>query len=363
MTQLSPKVKEKNGAKWCAALAPDLLNGETIWALVSAGRMKPVTSGAAITNARIIGFWHNGESTDKRIVLEVMAHQIRGVDFPVKAGSTSMRVMTDQGEVNFGNLHKDEVGFAHYFIDYLWRNGVDPAVAHAIDQRHKSEVAAQLAEHDYLSKRESVKVFGGALKDKWWNDIRGHAHPGELPWFIINSGSAGRLVAFEDRLLISKTGGMTSLMAGSFGGGRETTFPYSDITNIEYNGGFANGVLEVLTPSYQGTGNHDYWRSTNKARNTASDDPWTLSNCLPLAKHIYREAQPTLNELHRKIMDAKRPQVVVHHAPADPSPAPAPAADAGLADELTRLAEMHQQGVLDDDEFKAAKKAAIARQS
>lgn len=67
-----------------------------------------------------------------------------------------------------------------------------------------------------------------------------------------------------------------------------------------------------------------------------------------------------MNELLRKIADAKRPQVVMHA----PSPLPSAAeARGGLADELARLAEMHQQGVLDLDEFKAAKQAAIARMS
>lgn len=201
------------------------------------------------------------------------------------------------------------------------------------------------------------------MKDKWWEDIDRHSRPNELPWFIINAGSGGRLVAFEDRLLISKTGGMTSFMAGSLGGGRETTFPYAEITNIEYNGGFVNGVLEVLTPSYQGSGNHVFWRSTNKSRTQASDDPYTLSNCLPLGKPTYREAQPTLNELQQRIMEYKRPQVVVHERPASTPVSEANTAGVGLADELERLADMHLRGLLDDDEFKAAKAAAIARLS
>lgn len=36
-------------------------------------------------------------------------------------------------------------------------------------------------------------------------------------------------------------------------------------------------------------------------------------------------------------------------------------AAAGLADELNGLAALHQQGVLTDDEFSAAKLAAISR--
>jgi hypothetical protein len=47
-------------------------------------------------------------------------------------------------------------------------------------------------------------------------------------------------------------------MTGSLGGGRITTFHYTEITGIEYNAGMMMGVLEILTPSYQGSGNKDY---------------------------------------------------------------------------------------------------------
>lgn len=291
MAQLSPKVKEKNGAKWCEALAPDLLHGETIWALVSAARIRPVTSGAAITNARVVGFWHGGRSTDKRILLEVFADRMRGIDFPVKAGNTSMRIRTDQGEVNFGNLHTDEVDFARYFIDYLARNGVDPTVAQAVKQKNQEQMESEVGEAQRIQRRDHVEVFGRSMKDKWWDAVDRHAHDGELPWFIINGGVDGRLFAFEDRLVISKTGGMTGFMAGAAGGGRETVFHYTDITNIEYNSGFVNGVLEVLTPSYQGTANHDFW---NTSRN-GTRNPHELSNCLPLPKALYQQVQPKIN--------------------------------------------------------------------
>ncbi|WP_232718784.1 SHOCT domain-containing protein [Gordonia metallireducens] len=370
MAQLSSKVKEKNAAKWENSLqGKDLYPGEVVWAFVNARRMKPVTQGAAITNARIIGFLTNQADSRHRVPLEVSADQIRGLDFEGKG--LHMRVHTDVGEVDFGPLDKTEVEFAKYYADYLWRSGVAPEVREGqkAAQLEEAAEAASAAEEraaqaaldaELRDRRNQVRVIGPDMKDKWWDAIARHSHDNEMPWFIINGGSAGRLVAFEDRLLISKTGGMTSFMAGSLGGGRETIFPYAEITNIEFNGGFATGVLEVLTPSYQGTGNHDYWRSSNKGRNKAHDDPWTLSNCLPIAKALYQEAQPLLNEMQRKIADAKRPQVIVQHAPA---PTTVSESSGGLAHELERLADMHQRGLLDADEFKAAKMAAIAKMS
>lgn len=358
MAQISPKVKEKNAAKWGSELQEkDLYPGEVVWAFVNGRRMKPVTQGAAITNARIIGFLTNQLKPEQRIPLEVFADEIRALDF--EGNGLHMRVHTSDGEVDFGPLDKSEVEFAKYYADYLWRSGVAPAVREAREAAVRDQVLEEAAAEELQGRRSEVRVIGPDMKEKWWEAIARHSHDGELPWFIINGGPAGRLVAFEDRLLITKTGGMTSFMAGSLGGGRETVFPYSEITNIEFNGGFATGVLEVLSPSYQGTGNRDYWRGTNKGRNDAKDDPWTLSNCLPIAKVLYQEAQPLLNEMQRKIADSKRPQVVVQQIPSGG----ASSNNGGLAEELAKLADMHQRGLLDADEFKAAKMAAIARMS
>lgn len=157
----------------------------------------------------------------------------------------------------------------------------------------------------------------------------------------------GVLAAFEDRLYIIKTGGLTSFMASSFGGGRVTAFYYDQITGIEYNSGIINGVLEVLTPSYQGTNNHDFW---NLDKNT---DPYKLSNALPLDKTSYKAALPQLSELREKVTNFRRglaqPQVEKQ------------VSSGGLVAELKELAELKAQGVLSEDEFVAAKAAAIAK--
>ncbi|PZU02172.1 MAG: hypothetical protein DI630_09340 [Gordonia sp. (in: high G+C Gram-positive bacteria)] len=360
--QASPKVKDKKAEKWAEKLAPALWDGEVIWALISASRMKPQSEGTAITNARVVGF-KTWESDEKRVVLSVSGDDIRGVDFRTKAGSTSMWVQGAFEETNFGSLDKSEVDFAQYYVQHLQQVGTATEVKDGLVAREQ-QVAAQAAveseqreaerraDHARRGARHQVPVFGTPMNDKAWDAIHSHSGNEELPWFVINGGPAGVLATFEDRLLISKSG----FMAGAFGGGRVTTFPYRDITNIEYNSGMMNGVLEVLTPSYQGTANHDYWRSSNKGRNKAHDDPWTLSNCLPLPKAVYKTAQPKLNELQRKIINSKQATVVVHHSPVEQA-----APTGGLAEEIRKLANLHAQGLIDAEEFKAAKQAAIAK--
>ena len=52
--------------------------------------------------------------------------------------------------------------------------------------------------------------------------------------------------------------------------------------------------------------------------------------------------------------DARISDLEQQQAPA-PAPAPAPAASSPMIDQLNQLAALHQQGVLTDDEFAAAK--------
>ncbi|WP_165807277.1 SHOCT domain-containing protein [Nocardioides currus] len=190
-----------------------------------------------------------------------------------------------------------------------------------------------------------------------------------LGWILVSSGGAGLLAAWDDRLAIVKTGAMTSFMAGSLGGERSAVFHYTDITGIEYNSGLMNGVLEILTPSYSGSANKDFWRGSTKSRNANANDPWTLSNTLPLAKAEYRSAGDQITELRRRISIAKNPgpstpvsTANIAPAAATSAPIPPPAGlgeGAGLADQLAKLADLHQAGVLSDEEFAAAKQRLL----
>ena len=193
-----------------------------------------------------------------------------------------------------------------------------------------------------------AKPSGPALKM-----VRQHTTDDDAPWLFLTSPVAGALVAFDDRAMIIKTGFMPALGAGSFGGGRSTTFPYRQITGIEYNSGFMTGVLEILTPSYQGSANKDYWRGTGKSPNHVDNNPFAASNTLALNKSEFAVASKHINELRRRATDSHNPAATVA------SPAPATA----LSDELAKLAALRDQGVLDEDEFRQAKQGLIAKHS
>ena len=229
------------------------------------------------------------------------------------------------------------------------------ALAATIDQRRGAQGPVTEPSpgqaHVVVSQDALEAIVVGRVGGKILDEIRKSCRPGERPEFILGEGSAGGLVAFSDRCMIIKKGALAGFMAGSVGGGRVATFMYSEITGLEYNSGWVSGVLEVLTPSYQGSANKDFWRGTFEARNADANDPWTLSNTLPLSKATYEMARPQLDHLRHLIADAKRPIIQTPAAP--------PNSD--LSTEITRLAELHSSGVLDDDEFRQAKQALLRR--
>lgn len=286
--------------------------------------------------------------------------------------SPQLGVLAAAGDVNtvmFRQKASDGFSQLHEWLQQraAWnkQQGIDPASAPydpgdsltlRAEQRAAGVKEAKAAINaQKMTAFENTIMVGTSPSGKALQVLRDHSIGDESPWLIIGNGTAGVLAAYDDRLMILKVGAMTGFMAGSTGGGRVTTFPYVDITGLEYNAGFMGGVLEVLTPSYSGTANKDYWRGGG-GPNADDNSPWKLSNTLPLPKQLHQRALPQLNELRRRISDAKRPQVHIAQTSA-------PGSGPSLADEIRSLAELHSQGILDDDEFRAAKQAVMNKQS
>ncbi|MDW4572607.1 DUF2510 domain-containing protein [Microbacterium sp. M3] len=225
-------------------------------------------------------------------------------------------------------------------LEELQRRAAEAADAEADAEAESAEQAARWADTTIL----------GPVRGKSYRSIARLSYDGEVPWLVMGSWAAGVLAAFEDRLVIVKTGALTSFMAGALGGERATTFYFADITAIEYNSGFLSGVLEVLTASYQGSANKDYWRGKSASRNANSNDPWTLSNTLPMTKPEYIEWTPHIQDLRAKVAAAKRP-------PAAPVILQS---GSNLAEELGKLGALRESGILTAEEFTAAKARLIA---
>jgi len=122
-----------------------------------------------------------------------------------------------------------------------------------------------------------------------------------------------------------------------------------DINGIEVNTGLINGVIEINTPSYQGTGQKDFWNIKDEDK-----DPYKVINCLPIAKSDLKHYKPHIDRLRKMIREAKRG----HSAP-PPTPDPAAYGASSLVSELEKLASLRDYGVLTEEEFQQAKKRLL----
>lgn len=224
-----------------------------------------------------------------------------------------------------------------------------------LSEEIKSEAASRVAAKEEVELQKSEKFSADTNWNKplpkWVIDAISTNRIGDESVKLILMGSvayAGALIAFEDRCLIAKGGVVGSFMAGSLGGGRVTTFYFDQITGIEYNSGLAAGVLEILTPSYQGSANKDYWKglSSGGKRNLDDNDPWKMSNTLPLGRAEYQSAKPLIDSLRKMISEFRRGG---NSVPASPSRA------TDLSEELLKLSELRDKGILTDEEFTNAK--------
>lgn len=309
-----------------------------------------------------------------------------------KKGGVIIRLNGDARDISIQKLNSEERFALKAALDIFPRLGSNIETWHAwVDHRkelaaeyvptqkeiakeaRKAEVAEReasaIAEADYrrsLKERAATKTWpntrlpNGSPNKASGLTILQHCHDGEEPWFILKSSQAGCLACFDDRLMVVKAGNMQGFMAGAMFGGRSATFYFHDINAIEFNKQPFGSVLEILTASYQGTGNHDFWRGASKSRNADSGDPWTLSNTLPIDNREYLNAHAEMSELRRRIADAKRPvdSVPAQIAPSGGRPMTELAND--LVSQLAKLGELRNAGVLTDEEFQIAKSRMLS---
>ena len=257
-----------------------------------------------------------------------------------------------RGLVDFQLHHKGAIAsvkvpaeFKNFFaaaLEFSIKNAVPYSGTSAI------ETEAEVSEADSTWRIDEVpsNVSWKSVPTHLANAIAQNIGTEEKPIFFISDATSwgGALVALEDRCLIVKSGIVGGFMSGTLGGSRVTSFYYRDINAIEYNSGLLSGVLEVLTASYNGSANRDYWKGTNSPRNANSNDPYTLSNTLPLSKTGYRDAHELISQLRKMIRESKETRITLNNS-----------GTISIADELAKLAELKAQGVISEEDFQAAK--------
>ncbi len=189
--------------------------------------------------------------------------------------------------------------------------------------------------------RPASNIAGGAeiLSKKLSRLAQQHMSDDENIEFCLLSGDVGgwnqAIVALSDRLLVIKPG----FMAGATFGTRATSFYYRDINGIEVNTGLINGVIEINTPSYQGTAQKDFWNIKDENK-----DPYKVTNCLPISKLNLKDYKPYIDRLRESIREAKKGQAT-----------PPQQSSVSLSSELEKLASLRDSGILTKEEFQQAK--------
>lgn len=313
-----------------------LLPGEEVKALFT---LSGNGSGYAVASPLRIAFFKIGES---KAHVSVPMEQLEGYESSTKLGTTSYSLkLKDGSTIKLGVFLRDDEKPVLEIIGECIANPVKGADI-ALDTPESRDAEFTSIEANFpwtkVPKHLQKNVLANIASD-------------EKPLFIIsaNAGSAaGALVAMGDRCILIKSGAMGGLLTGTLGGARVTTFYYRDITGIEYNSGMLTGVVEILTPSYNGSANKDFWKGSNKSRNADSNDPWTLSNTLPFSKLDYAAAKNLFDKLRKLISESKisTTQVIT-------------TSQSSVSDEITKLAKLLEDGLIDQDEFKEAKKKLL----
>lgn len=339
---LAPKVKDKQAKQWTDLIHPYLAPGEELVMLAHA--RAPGADVLAVTNARILAFATVSMRSGPRN--EVFLQDTQAVEIAPRGRTLSLVSKTGE-RVAFGTISSAAVDDVLAQLETAIDAGADVDVYRGI-VHEREQAESGWAETRFIEKPPRKKAL---------QLIKEHCGPGEAPWLVVHATgqSSGELVAFRDRCMIIKTGAMTGFMAGGLGGARVTTFYYRDVTGVEYNSGMLTGVLEILTSSYQGSANKDFWRGTLSSLNADSNNPFTLSNALPMDKSVYAKALPYINQMRAMITQTR-------DAGAQQGAGSASRPDASnMADELSTLAALHESGALTDAEFAEAKQQALRR--
>ena len=173
--------------------------------------------------------------------------------------------------------------------------------------------------------------------------LQGSLAPGEkVIGQLTGSFASQALVLTDQRALIIKVG----FQAGQTLGGKVTSFEYRNITSVEVRASMLSGSFEIAAGGVQGAEGSYY----GSGKNGAFKHP----NIVPIQKKQLPAFQAAAKEIRRRIAEAQMP--IAATAPATP-----PTAEPGVLIQIKMLAELHEAGILDDEEFSTKKQELLAR--
>lgn len=159
---------------------------------------------------------------------------------------------------------------------------------------------------------------------------------GEQVLAIITGPSSQAIIGTDRRLFVYKRG----FMAGATLGAEITTFDYRNLGGVQIHTGMMSGAVVLQGPGLPGT-NTSYWKS-------GEGDPYKAPNAIPLVRP-YDQAEAGVARLRALISAAhSKAQVTTTQT------------SSSLVDELQKLAELRDSGVLSEEEFTSAKRNLLS---
>lgn len=188
------------------------------------------------------------------------------------------------------------------------------------------------------------------MANKWALDDRAQLHndanaaldenllPGETVRVIIRGTYDSAIIGTDRRAFVFKKG----MFSGAFLGKKLTTYDYRNLTGVHQEHGMMNGVVAL-----QGVGieanDLSFW-------STGKQDPMKAPNAVA-TNSSHKDQAREGSALLRQLITAR------HSAGAAPVTAAAP----DVTDQLRKLGELRDAGVLTDAEFEAKKAELLAR--
>jgi len=186
---------------------------------------------------------------------------------------------------------------------------------------------------DFVTDDSEIDAQIAKMKKKVVTSLEENLRPGE-PIKVVVEGAHGQVIVGTDsRLFVIKPG----FMAGASFGAEVTSWGYKNLVGVQVHKGMLTGSVTVQAPGQEGH-RGSYWGS-NKS------DPAKAPNAIPVAAE-WPKVKEAVAKLQHLIDDSHNPSAT-------------PTSDGSLADEMRKLAELHDAGVLADEEFAAAKQRLL----
>jgi hypothetical protein len=159
---------------------------------------------------------------------------------------------------------------------------------------------------------------------------------------VIHGASRGQaMIGTSRRVLVFKKG----LLAGQVLGENVTSWDYVNVTGVRFEKHLMTGLVVLQAPGVPSL-DPSYWTTSSK-----DADQWRVPNAIPIASVDFTEAKAGVAKLSELVANAHSAMMGV----------PAASPDDGIPNQIRKLAELRDEGILSPDEFESKKRELLDR--